>query len=1040
MKPIFLMLLPSFWFIYLHLLLFFTFNSSWFGLNTNVSALGNDTDHLALLKFKESISNNPLDSWNSSTHFCNWPGITCNFMHQRVVMLKLQGYELHGSISPAVGNLSFLRILDLHSNSFVGKIPQEVGRLVQLQSLHLSNNSLTGEIPTNLTGCSKLERIDLSSNNLIGKLPNEIGSLGMLREFVIVQNKIEGQIPPSIGNLSSLSYLVLGDNQLEGHIPQEIGHLRNLVFLDLYSNKLSGILPSTLYNMSSLITFSASVNQFNGSLPSNIFHTLPNLQEFDIGGNHVSGPIPTSMTNASVLRVFDIAGSHFVGRFPNVGKLCDLRMVSASQNLLGSNSSKDLEFLSPLTNCSKLRVLSISYNNFGGVLPNFIGNFSTQLSQLYLGGNEISGKIPSELGNLNSLILLTMESNHFNGIIPSTFGKFQKMQKLELGGNKLSGEISPFIGNLSELFFLYLGDNMLEGSIPPTLINCQKLQYLNLSQNNLNGTIPSEVFSLFSLTALDLSQNLLSGNLPGEVGRLKNIEVLDMSKNHLSGEILGTIGECMSLEYLYLQGNSFHGIISSSLASLKGLRALDLSQNHFSGSIPEGLQDISTLEYLNVSFNMLDGEVPTEGIFRNASRFAMSGNRKLCAGISELHLPPCPVKDRKLVKHHNHTRLIVVIACVVAFLLIMLSCIIIYWMKKGNKQPFSDSSAINQLPMVSYKSLHNGTDGFSARNLIGFGNFGSVYKGTLESEDKVVAIKVLNLQKKGAHKSFLAECNALRNIRHRNLVKILTCCSSIDYKGQEFKALVSEFMTNGSIESWLHPAIEIADQPKALDLVQRLNIITDVASVLHYLHYECEQAIIHCDLKPSNILLDDCFVAHLTDFGLAKLLSSIGVSPKQTSTVEIKGTIGYAAPEYGMGSQVSIEGDMYSFGILVLEMLTGRRPTDEIFKDGQNLHDYVRISIPNHLSQIVDPTILPEEFEGADYSDKLTPIDPNVRECLHSLFRIALACSMESSKERMSMVSVIRELNLIKSSLLRTMEGDCITNTTENIEVALIGC
>ncbi|OIV92502.1 hypothetical protein TanjilG_02265 [Lupinus angustifolius] len=1003
--------------MYLHLFLFFTLNSSLFGLNTNVSALGNDTDYHALLKFKESISNNPLYSWNSSTHFCNWPGITCNSMHERVLMLNLEGYDLHGSISPALGNLSFLRILSLQNNGFGGKIPQEVGLLVQLQTLYLNNNSLIGEIPTNLTSCTKLENIDLSLNNLVGKLPNEIGSLRMLREFSIVTNKIEGQIPPSIGNLTSMSHLVLGDNNLEGHIPQEIGHLRKLIFLDIYSNKLSGMLPSTVYNMSSLITFSASVNRFNQSLPSNIFHTLPNLQEFDIGANQISGPIPTSITNASVLRLLDIDGSHFVGKFPNVGKLCDLRIVSASNNHLGSNSSKDLDFLSPLTNCSKLRVLSISYNNFGGVLPNFIGNFSTQMSQLYLGGNDISGKIPSELGNLNSLILLTMEFNHLYGTIPSTFGKFQKMQKLELEGNKLSGQISPFIGNLSQLFFLHLGDNMLEGSVPPSLTKCQKLQYLNLCQNNLKGTIPLEVFSLFSLTSLNLSQNLLSGNLPGEVGKLKNIEEFDVSKNHLSGKILGTIGECLSLEYLSLQGNSFHGIIPSSLASLKGLRGLDLSQNHFSGSIPEGLQHISTLEYLNVSFNMLDGEVPTEGIFRNASGFAVSGNRKLCAGISELHLPPCPAKERKFVKHHNHTRLIVVIACVVAFLLILLSCVTIYWMKKRNKQPFSDSSAINQLPMVSYKSLHDGTDGFSARNLIGFGNFGSVYKGTLESEDKVVAIKVLNLQKKGAHKSFMAECNALRNIRHRNLVKILTCCSSIDYKGQEFRALVSEFMTNGSLESWLHPAMEISDQPKALDLEQRLNIITDVASVLHYLHYECEQAIVHCDLKPSNILLDECFVAHLTDFGLAKLLSSIGVSPMQSSTVEIKGTIGYAAPEYGMGSRVSIEGDMYSFGILVLEMLTERRPTDETFKDGRNLHDYVKISIPNHLSQIMDRTILLED------SDKLTLMDRNVRECLHSLFRIALACSVESPKERMSMVGVIRELNLIKSSLLRSMNA-----------------
>ncbi|KAE9613213.1 hypothetical protein Lal_00027541 [Lupinus albus] len=253
-------------------------------------------------------------------------------------------------------------------------------------------------------------------------------------------------------------------------------------------------------------------------------------------------------------------------------------------------------------------------------------------------------------------------------------------------------------------------------------------------------------------------------------------------------------------------------------------------------------------------------------------------------------------------------------------------------------------------------------------------------------------------------------------MRHRNLVKILTCCSSTDYKGQTFKALVFEYMANGSLERWLHPEIENAQQSRTLNVAQRLSIITDVASAIHYLHYECEQPVVHCDLKPSNILLDDCLVAHVSDFGISRLLSSIGVSPKQTSTTGIKGTIGYAPPEYGMSYEVSIEGDMYSFGILVLEMLTRKRPTDEMFKDGNTLHNYVRISIPNHLSQIVDPTMLSEELEQNADNESVILTDPNVKECLLSLFSIALACSVESPKQRMSMIGVIKELNLIKGS------------------------
>ncbi|KAK2427377.1 putative LRR receptor serine/threonine-protein kinase [Trifolium repens] len=568
----------------------------------------------------------------------------------------------------------------------------------------------------------------------------------------------------------------------------------------------------------------------------------------------------------------------------------------------------------------------------------------------------------------------------------------------------LSGVIPSFIGNLSQLYGLGLDGNMFEGNIPPSIGNCHKLQHLTLSQ-------VLEIFNISSLSnTLDLSYNSLSGNLPKEVGMLKNIDILFVSENNLSGDIPETIGECISLEYLNLEGNSFRGTIPSSLASLKGLQNLDLSRNQLSGAIPKILQNITFLQYFNVSFNMLEGEVPTNGVFGNATQIAIIGNNKLCGGISQLHLPPCLIKGRKHTKHHKF-KLIAVIVVVVSFLLILSFIITMYWMRKRNKKRSFDSPTIDQLAKVSYQDLHRGTDGFSTRNFIGSGSFGSVYKGNLVSEDNVVAIKVLNLQKKGARKSFFVECNALRNIRHRNLVKVLTCCSSIDYKGQEFKALVFDYMKHGSLEQWLHPEILNADPPTTLDLSHRLNIIIDVASALHYLHQECEQLVIHCDLKPSNVLLDEDMVAHVSDFGIARLVSTICGN---SSTIGIKGSVGYAPPEYGMGSEVSTCGDMYSFGILMLEMLTGRRPTDEIFRDGQNLHNFVAISFPDNLGNIFYPHLVSRDAEDGNNENSI----PAIKECLVSFFRIGLICSMESPKERMNIVDVSRELNIIRKTFL----------------------
>jgi hypothetical protein len=393
-----------------------------------------------------------------------------------------------------------------------------------------------------------------------------------------------------------------------------------------------------------------------------------------------------------------------------------------------------------------------------------------------------------------------------------------------------------------------------------------------------------------------MSYNSFTGKLPFEVGNLKNINSLDVSENNLSGHIPSSIGNCLSLECLSLQGNSFEGSIPTSMVSLKGLKFLDVSRNNLSGSIPKGLETLPYLQKLNLSFNDIEGEIPTKGVFKNTSAISVIGNSKLCGGLPQLQLPPCHVKVMKPRKFRSLKLTIAIMVVVLSFILFSFFLVLI-WRKKSKRNSSSLVSTIELLPSVSYKMLYQATNGFSPSNLIGSGSFGSVYKGVLRPEERLVAIKVLNLQRKGASKSFKVECNVLRNIRHRNLVKILTCCSSMDYSGNQFKALVFEYMTNGSLDIWLHSKIDSEDQSRVLSLLQRLNVAIDVASALDYLHNHSVQPIIHCDLKPSNILLDNNMVAHVSDFGLARLLSIItDSSQKQTSTIGIKGSIGYVAP------------------------------------------------------------------------------------------------------------------------------------------------
>ncbi|PIA36984.1 hypothetical protein AQUCO_03100020v1, partial [Aquilegia coerulea] len=858
--------------------------------------LGNETDRLALLAFKSQINQHPvLSSWNDSNHFCEWEGVTCSHRHQRVTILNLTSKGLIGTISPHVGNLSFLRTIVLRNNDFQGHIPQEFGQLFRLEKLDVGFNSLFGEIPANISLCSNLINLYLDHNTLVGKIPIELGNLLKLVILVLEKNNLTRGIPPSLGNLTSLEYLTFSENSLGGKIPSTLNQLKNLKVLGLNSCKLSGVFPVSLYNLSTIVIFSITDNHFSGNLPSEIGFMLPNIQLFYFGKNQFSGPIPSSLFNVSTIQRVDIASNQFTGKVPlNIGNLKGLTDLLLEYNNLGSGKSGDLDFFTSLANCSYLKSLTISHNQFGGTLPHSIGNFSNQLRQLDLSLNQISGSIPSEIGNLQNLTLLNLNDNHLTGSIPMSIGNLQKLQILVLNSNQLLGRLPSSIRNMSELFLLDLSNNSLEGSIASSFEN-RILQRLDLSYNNFTGSMPKLEISLSPrLVMLYLAHNALSGSIPVEVENLKSLGYLVVSENRMSGQIPNAIGGCPRLEYLGLQGNFFEGPLPSSLSSLQSLQVLDVSHNKISGKIPGSLEKLP-LQNLNLSFNNFEGEVPTKGVFSNVSAIAVLGNYKICGGILELELPKCNIqKSRK----HGTLALKVAVGVFISLVLMVALFLIVYSRMKPIRGASSNQLPKDHLKRISYNELREATNGFSPTNLVGVGSYGSVYKGILQQDEGFIAVKVLNLMERGASKSFMAECHALKAVRHRNLLKVLTVCSSADFNGNDFKALVYEFMPNGSLESWIYPSLD--EHLHCLNLDQRLNIAIDVASALDYLHNHCDRHIVHCDLKSSNVLLDNDMTAHVGDFGLAKFLSkstSTCTSNKgESSSVAIRGTIGYIAP------------------------------------------------------------------------------------------------------------------------------------------------
>ncbi|PHT29642.1 hypothetical protein CQW23_30754 [Capsicum baccatum] len=318
------------------------------------------------------------------------------------------------------------------------------------------------------------------------------------------------------------------------------------------------------------------------------------------------------------------------------------------------------------------------------------------------------------------------------------------------------------------------------------------------------------------------------------------------------------------------------------------------------------LEKLQYLKYFNVSVNKLHGEIPSGGPFKNLSSQFFIYNEALC-GSSRLIVPLCPTSS----KHKSKRKRLLVLFLWIGLAILFVPVIFVFlWIRyrRGKRAPQqADSLSTITRERISYDELIQATDDLSESNLIGSGSFGSVYKGILGC-GTAIAVKVFNLQLDAAFKSFDSECEVFRSLRHRNLIKVITSCSNLD-----FKALALEYMPNGSFEKYLY------SHNYFLDTKQRHSIMIDVACALEYLHHGCSLPVIHCDVNPSNVLRNEDMVAHLSDFGISKLLGE--------------------DQEYGLDGLVSAKCDVYSYGVMLLEMFTRRKPYE--FEGDLRLNQWV---------------------------------------------------------------------------------------------------
>ncbi|CAL5056072.1 unnamed protein product [Urochloa decumbens] len=903
-------------------------------------------DGATLLEIKKSFRNggNALQDWSgegASPSYCSWRGVLCDNVTFAVAALNLSGLNLEGEISPAIGSLKHVISIDLKSNGLSGQIPDEIGDCSWLETLDLSSNNLEGDIPFSISKLKHLENLILKNNQLVGVIPSTLSQLPNLKILDLAQNKLSGEIPNLIYWNEVLQYLGLRSNNLEGSLSPDMCQLTGLWYFDVKNNSLMGTIPETIGNCTSFQVLDLSNNQLTGEIPFNI--GFLQVATLSLQGNKFSGPIP------SVIGLMQA-----------------------------------------------LAVLDLSFNELSGPIPSILGNL-TYTEKLYLQGNRLTGSIPPELGNMSTLHYLELNDNLLTGFIPPDLGKLTELFDLNLANNNLGGPIPDNISSCINLISLNAYGNKLNGSIPRSFHKLESLTYLNLSSNHLSGALPIEVARMRNLDTLDLSCNMITGSIPSAMGRLEHLLRLNLSKNDLVGHIPAEFGNLRSIMEIDLSSNNLSGLIPQEVGMLQNLVLLKIENNSITGDVSP-LTNCFSLNILNVSYNSLAGIVPTDNNFSRFSPNSFLGNPGLCGywtGSRSCSPSLSSLQPKKRCSISKAAFLGIGVGGLVILLVILVAAC---WphsspvLKDATvSKPDNLAAASSNVPpklvilhmnmaLYVYDDIMRMTENLSEKYIIGYGASSTVYRCDLKN-CKPVAIKKLYAHYPQSLKEFETELETVGSIKHRNLVSLQGY--SLSPAGN---LLFYDYMENGSLWDVLHVA---SSKKKKLDWGARLKIALGAAQGLAYLHHECSPRIIHRDVKSKNILLDKDYEAHLADFGIAK---SLCVSKTHTSTY-VMGTIGYIDPEYARTSRLNEKSDVYSYGIVLLELLTGKKPVD----DECNLHHLI-------LSKAAENTVM--EMVDPDITDTCKDLGE-----VKKVFQLALLCSKRQPSDRPTMHEVARVLD-----------------------------
>ncbi|KAM3701050.1 hypothetical protein ACJW31_05G143700 [Castanea mollissima] len=862
------------------------------------------------------------------------------------------------------------------------------GTICHITQLRVYAMDKRGVIPEEIVALKYLTFMKIDQNYFTGPLPAFVGNLSALQTLSIAHNSFSGTIPKELGNLKQLKLLSFGSNNFSGTLPPELGNLVNLEGLFINSCGLGGEIPLTFANLQNLQTLGASDSPFTGRIPDFIGNWTK-LTSLRFEGNSFEGPIPSTFSNLTVLTSLRISDIYNVSSsfdfIKNLTSLTDLVLRNAL--IIGSIPSDIGEYKS-------LQSLDLSFNNLAGEIPSVLFSISS-LKVLFLGNNSLSGMLPSLKSKV--LLIADLSYNQLSGIFPSWVIASSNLQLVFPGLNCLQRNFpcnrnSPLYANFS----IKCGGQEMpaegtayeaekESSFGPAwyyVTDTEKWAVSNVgrfAERNIQSYVEITLAQVIATSTPELYQT--SRMSPGSLryyglgldNGLYNVTLFfaETGFDYRSSQTWKSLGR--RVFDIYIQGH-------------RELKDFDISKE--AGGVERAILKNFTA---NVSKNYLEihlfwaGKgtccIPVQGYYGPL----ISAIHVVSDFVS--NVPGIPPSNRGM---KSRLGLIVGIAVPVGVVSVILIFAFIYLKQKSHQYYDEDPLLLECAELLgiglqpntfSYAELRSATDDFNPSNKLGEGGFGPVFKGTL-ADGRIVAVKQLSVASHQGRGQFITEISTISAVQHRNLVKLYGCCIEGDRH-----LLVYEYLENGSLDQALFGKSKLF-----LDWPTHFNVCLGTARGHAYLHEESRPRIVHRDVKASNILIDRELCPKISDFGLAKLYDDT----KTHISTQVAGTIGYLAPEYAMRRHLTEKTDVFGFGVVALEILSGR-PNSDNSLDTEKIyllewflfallvmnHQAWTLHENNQILRLVDPTL--SEFDENEAAGAIvvsllcTQASPNMR-------------------------------------------------------------